>query len=373
MHTMASIPRCWASEAASVSSSQLSSLRFRSLSPATQVHSCRVHKRLQVRCSTQEELSTTREKVNLKNKDLNLPMQSELSDANVAPGDVNPEAAKKVLKEAKEKFGSATVAKALQEAKKKLGEQGPGRLALYGGAATLGVLLSGAILSSLEVYPIIPETMQIIGLACSALVASNVIQGKREKFQVSPVKAVIAIVDAGKGKVQQTSLVLPQDLDQGTVAAMERLARERDMAVNQVEEMKRQTSQYSQALAEKEALETVALQLAEERETAMSEVNILKSTVESMSDRMKGIEEMLDREIGLLKAQNQALETVALQLAQERDTAIKETANLKARSDAEKQALEEVAMQLAQERDSALLELENLMKVVANMRTPASG
>lgn len=312
--------------------------------------------------------------MNFKNKDLDLPMQSKLSDANMAPGDVTPEAAKKVLKEAKEKFGSATVSKALQEAKKKLGEQGPGKLALYGGAATLGVLFSGSILTSLEVFPVIPETMQIVGLACSALVASNVIQGKREKFQVSPVKAVIAIVDAGKkGKIQQTSLVLPQDLDQRTVAAMERLARERDMAVNQVEEMKRQTSQYSQALAEKEALETVALQLAEERETAMSEVNALKSTVESMSNRMKGIEEMLDREIGLLKSQNQALETVALQLAQERDAAIKETANLKVKSDAEKQALEEVAMQLAQERDSALLELENLMKVVANMRTPASG
>ena len=301
-------------------------------------------------------------------------MQSKQGDAIMAPGDISPEAAKKALKEAKEKFGTATVAKALQEAKRKLGEQSPGKLALYGGAATLGILLSGAILTSLEVYPVIPETMQIVGLACSALVASNVIQGKRETFKVSPVKAVIAIVDLGKkGKVQRTSLVLPQDLDQGTVAAMEQLARERDMAVNQVEEMKRQTSQYSQVLAEKEALETVALQIAEERETAMSEVNALKSTVESMSERMKGIEEMLDREISLLKSQNQALETVALQLAQERDVAIKETASLRAKSDAEKKALEEVAMQLAQERDSALLELEKLMKVVANMRTPASG
>jgi hypothetical protein len=35
---MASAPRCWASEAASVSNSQLSSLRFRSPSPAQQVN-----------------------------------------------------------------------------------------------------------------------------------------------------------------------------------------------------------------------------------------------------------------------------------------------------------------------------------------------
>ena len=314
---------------------------------------------MQVRCSTQEEFSATREKVSLKNKDLDLPMQS-------TQGDVSPDAAKRALKQAKEKFGAATVAKALQDAKRKLGEQGPGKLALYGGAAALGVLLSGALLSSLEVYPVIPETMQIVGLACSALVASNVIQGKRETFQVSPVKAVIAIVD---GTLQRTSLILPQNLDQGTVAAMERLARERDTAVNQVEQMKRQTSQ---ALTEKEALETVALQLADERETAISEVNALKATVESMSERMQGIEAMLDREVGLLKSQNQALETVALQLAQERDAAIQATATLKASSDAEKQALEEVAMQLAQERDSALLELENLMKVVASLRTPTS-
>ena len=131
-------------------------------------------------------------------------------------------------------------------------------------------------------------------------------------------------------------------------------------------------AQFPQALAEKEALEMVALELAEERETALSEVNLLKSTVESMSERMKGIEEMLDREIGLLKSQNQALETVALQLAKERDDAIQETKSLRARSDAEKQALEEVAMQLAQERDSALLELEQMMKVVASMKTTSS-
>jgi len=215
--------------------------------------------------------------------------------------------------------------------------------------------------------------MQLVGVACSILVASRVIQGQPANFEVSPVKAVIAIVDKGK-LIQQTNLVLPQDLDEGTVATMQRLARERDMAVNQVEEMKRQTSQYSQVLKEKEALETVALQLAEERETAMTEVNCLKSTVESMSVRMKGIEALLDREIGLLKSQNQALETVALQLAQERDVAIQETATLKARSETEKQALKEVAAQLAQERDNALSELADLMNVVAQMRTtPTSG
>lgn len=141
----------------------------------------------------------------------------------------------------------------------------------------------------------------------------------------------------------------------------------------QVQELKLQKSEYSRILAEKEALETVALQLAEERQAAMAEVNALKSSVEMMTDRMKGIEEMLAREVGQLKTQNHALETVALQLAQERDVAYQEVASLqesikKSKSDAVKQqALEEVAVQLAQERDSALFELESLKKFVANI------
>lgn len=318
-----------------------------------------------------------REKLNWKNKELKLPFQPRESDSNTdvdsVLGDASSGKAKKTAGSTKGNSGGNTLSNALEDAKRKLEEQGPGNLALYGGSATLAVLLSAAVLNSLDKYPLIPEAMQIVGLACSVLVASRVVRGEQEKLKVSPVKAVIAIVDIGtKGKVQQTSLVLPPDLDEGTVAAMERLARERDMAVNQVEELKRQTSQYTQALAEKEALETVALQLAEERETAMSEVNALKSTVQLMSDRMKGIEEMLEREVGLLKSQNQALETVALQLAQERDVAIREAENLKASSDAEKKALEEVAMQLAQERDSALADLETLMDMVASMRTRAS-
>lgn len=104
----------------------------------------------------------------------------------------------------------------------------------------------------------------------------------------------------------------------------------------------------------------------------MAEVNTLKSAVKSMSDRMKRIEAMLEKEVGQLKSQNQALETVALQLAQERKVAMDETANLKARSESEKQALEEVALQLAQERDDALTELDNLRKVAANMGSSAS-
>lgn len=312
-----------------------------------------------------------------KNQELNLPLQSEQNvdepSSEKPLGEVSPEDVKATLKAAREKFGRTTVTKALQQAKQQLGKQGVAKLTLFGGAAAVGVFLSGAVLASLEVLPVVPEAMQAVGLAYSVVVASRVIRGAPEKFKVSPIRAVLEIVEeGGKMTKQRTSLVMPQDLDKDTVAAMERLARERDRAVNQVAEMKRRTAEYSQVLSEKEALETVALQLAEERETAMAEVNTLKSAVESMSDRMKGIEAMLEKEVGQLRSQNQALETVALQLAQERKVAMEETANLKARSESEKQALEEVAMQLAQERDDALAELGSLRKVVANMGSSAS-
>lgn len=314
--------------------------------------------------------------MNVKNQDLNLPLQSKQTDVDTAvqtPGDPSPEDLKETLEAARAKFGRMTVTEALQEAKRTLGKQGVAKLTLFGGAAAVGVFLSTAILTSLEVLPLVPEAMQTVGLAYSVLVASRVIRGAPEKFKVSPIRAVLEIVEEGEKKqVQRTSLVMPQDMDKVTVAAMERLARERDMAVNRVAEMKRRTAEYSQVVAEKEALETVALQLAEERETAMAEVNTLKAAVESMSDRMQGIEAMLEKEVGMLKSQNEALETVALQLAQERNAAMEETANLKARSGAEKQALEEVAMQLARERDDALAELDGLRQVVANMGSSTS-
>jgi hypothetical protein len=109
----------------------------------------------------------------------------------------------------------------------------------------------------------------------------------------------------------------------------------------------------------------------------MSEVTALKSAVETMTTRMAGIEQMLEREVGQLKVQNEALETVTLQLAQERDSALQEIAKLQevvksqARSETEKHALEEIALQLAQERDNALFELKNLKQMVPNLGPPA--
>lgn len=212
---------------------------------------------MQVRCSMQEEKVNTTKKIS---QSLDLPLQS-MDDTNIAEA-VSPEDVKETLKAARAQFGRTSVTKALQDAKQQLGKQGVAKLTLIGGAAAVGIFLSGALLSSLEVLPVVPEAMQAVGLAYSVVVASRVIRGSPEKFKVSPVRAVLEILEQGE---ERTNLVMPGGLDPSTVEAMERLARERDQAVNQVAEMK---AEYSQALAEKQALETVALQLAAERETA---------------------------------------------------------------------------------------------------------
>jgi len=162
---------------------------------------------LQVRCCIQEE------RVNVKQtQELNLPLQSKQNkDVSATIGYLSPEDVKETLKAAREKFGRTTVTKALQEAKRQLGKQGVAKLTLFGGAAAVGVFLSGSLLTSLEVLPMVPEAMQTVGLAYSVLVASRVIRGDPEKFKVSPIRAVLEIVEEGeKKKVQRTSLVMPQ-------------------------------------------------------------------------------------------------------------------------------------------------------------------
>ena len=215
---------------------------------------CRLsRRRTQVACSYSEEFPVVKEKLN-KKQELNLPLQpkKESKTATTNTSSASSEV-KEALKAAKEKYGEETVTKNLKEAKKKFGKQGVGKLMLFGGAATLGLILSGAVLTSLEVLPLVPEAMQAVGLAYSVLVASRVIQGKNQTFTMSPVRAVIEIIDVGKtSQKERTSLVLPEDLEEGVVVAMERLAMERDAAVNQAQQMKMQTSEVSRILAEKE-------------------------------------------------------------------------------------------------------------------------
>jgi hypothetical protein len=104
---------------------------------------------------------------------------------------------KEALQAAKKKYGKMTVSEALQEAKKHVGKDGLAKLALFGGVASVGLLLSGAVLTSLELLPLAPEALQIIGVAYSLLLASQLLQGKPAEFAVSPIKAVLELVDSG--------------------------------------------------------------------------------------------------------------------------------------------------------------------------------
>lgn len=54
------------------------------------------------------------------------------------------------------------------------------------------------------------------------------------------------------------------------------------------------------------------------------QVIALKQAVDAMSDRMRTVENTLQQDLEPLKQSSQALETVALQLASERDSALKE-------------------------------------------------
>jgi len=104
---------------------------------------------------------------------------------------------KEALQAAKKKYGKMTVSEALQEAKKHVGKDGLAKLALFGGVGSVGLLVSGAVLTSLELLPLAPEALQIIGVAYSLLLASQLVQGKPAEFAVSPIKAVLELVDSG--------------------------------------------------------------------------------------------------------------------------------------------------------------------------------
>jgi len=120
---------------------------------------------------------------------------------------------KEALQAAKKKYGKMTVSEALQEAKKRVGKYGLAKLALFGGVASIGLLLSGAVLTSLELLPLAPEALQIIGVAYSLVLASQLLQGKPAEFAVSPIKAVLELVDSGNVNPHNPKKSLISSLD----------------------------------------------------------------------------------------------------------------------------------------------------------------
>ncbi|KAL3683050.1 hypothetical protein R1sor_001072 [Riccia sorocarpa] len=325
-------------------------------------------RKVKVMCSSTEDYTPAKE---IPKQNLNLPISSE--EAPRSDDNSNTDAESNVYEE--EKLG--TVSEVFEGAVKAVKEAPALTVAqwiLFGAVGTFGLAVSSSILKTLAFFPFAPEALQTVGVAYSLLLASQVIQGKSISFPPpSPFKAMVQFADSGETSSEATIQEKSKD-----DPVLRKLVKERDTAVKQMQEMKKAAVSIARVKAEKEALEAVSLQLADERDGAMAEVAALKDAVVAMTNRIKAIEEMLDREVSQLKKQNEALETVALQLAAERDSAVQEAEDLKETAGAysqlqeQMQGLETVAVELAHERDTALAEIEDLKKVVANLRESAS-
>ncbi|CAK9866947.1 unnamed protein product [Sphagnum jensenii] len=181
----------------------------------SQVASCRrcqrrLGARIFVKCVCQDESPVLEEKVKpLQPAELNLPLEITPTSHETLHSRKGLETAaqmlrhgsrqqmKEALQAAKKKYGKMTVSEALQEAKKHVGKDGLAKLALFGGVGSVGLLVSGAVLTSIELLPLAPEALQIIGVAYSLLLASQLLQGKPAELAVSPIKAVLELVDSG--------------------------------------------------------------------------------------------------------------------------------------------------------------------------------
>ncbi|GAQ80213.1 hypothetical protein KFL_000490030 [Klebsormidium nitens] len=245
-----------------------------------------------------------------------------------------------------------------------------GTAAMFSGAAAMSVLMSGAVLHSIDVVPLVPAALQLLGVSASSWFALRYVSTKAgARIPPSPIRALSQLLDQRPGGSNLDLSAVP-NLDEETKRKLKVLAEERDAALAEMEKVKASTGKVARLVAEKEALEAVAMQLAEERDEAMGEVRALKGAVDAMTERMRAIEAMLAQEVGELRQQNQALETVALQLASERDSALAKVAELQKLADetnraaAERDAVQLVAARLADERDSALSALKSLRKGV---------
>lgn len=336
-----------------------------------------------MRCSYKEDFQTLDQmSAPFTPSELRLPLgrqsseEAEASDEEGKPKEANTGTVDPVMASTK----NETVADVLNAAIKAMEGLTVAQLALYGGVTVAGLFILESILTSLEGVPLFPEALQLIGVLYTILLASRIFQGKSVNLTPSPVKAIMELVENGDSKFQRTNL--PQDLDIQVLATIEKIAKERDEAVNEMEDLRRMADKYARVVVEKEAVEAVAMQLAKERDEALSEVTALKQAVDAMSDRMRSIEKVLQQELEPLKQSTIALETVALQLASERDSALKELSELKevvARaklSEEEKIALQSLASQLAEERDQALSEnkkLEKILEEIQTARAPVAG
>eukprot|EP00271_Cylindrocystis_brebissonii_P012100 TRINITY_DN30190_c0_g1_i1.p1 TRINITY_DN30190_c0_g1~~TRINITY_DN30190_c0_g1_i1.p1 ORF type:complete len:543 (+),score=147.78 TRINITY_DN30190_c0_g1_i1:75-1703(+) len=251
-------------------------------------------------------------------------------------------------------------------------------LALYAGVGIVGTVVASNVLHYLDDIPVLGGVMELAGITYVTIITARYLNSGLKKLTLtptSPMKAMIRLsVESSKPLEMLDGTVdvrLPKGLAPRIRKALQQLVEQRNAAIRQVEEMKAAGSELERIQAEKEALQAVALQLASERDDAMSEVTALRAAVSNMTERMRSIEAMLADEVARLREQNVALETVAHALASERDEAIKEVSTMKItvrRSDQEKTELDKLASELIEERDAALAEVHELFKVVVSLQ-----
>ncbi|CAI5527563.1 unnamed protein product [Closterium sp. Naga37s-1] len=243
------------------------------------------------------------------------------------------------------------------------------------GLAVLGVVFATSLLGSLDSVPLAPEFMQTIGVVYCALVARQYFTKRKIAVAPTPLTAIQTLfpntTSDADAEPEAPASRIPEGMGEGVQGRLRALEAERDVAVAAAGEMRRAGQEMARVVAEKEALEAVALQLADERDSAIAEVTALKTAVNAMTERMRAIEAMLASEVQRLQEQNLALETVALQLADERDSAIKQASELRsafeAQREEDKRVLEMLAAQLIEERNAAVKEVQELKQVVAGL------
>lgn len=238
-----------------------------------------------------------------------------------------------------------------------------GTVAAYTGVATIGTLMASSLLGSIDTLPIIPATMQAVGMAYCGLVTTRYFNGSRRLSlePLSPMQAILEFVDGPSITLKANKKA------EGSQLAVQK----NELGIQQLQQL---GTQLGRVVAEKEALQAVAKQLSAERDEATAEVNALKVAVHSMTERMKSIEAMLEREVKELHTQNAALELLAGSLAIERDEAVVKVGEVEGQLvvvSREKESIEALACDLILERDEAMAEVEELKRINSNLSEAA--
>ncbi|GJP65111.1 hypothetical protein CLOP_g22015 [Closterium sp. NIES-67] len=240
-----------------------------------------------------------------------------------------------------------------------------GTAAAASGLAVLGVVFATSLLGSLDSVPLAPEFMQTIGVVYCALVARQYFTKRKIPAAPTPITAIQTLfpnIASDESAPDSPASRIPRAWARACRGGCARWRRRGTWRWRRRGRCGVRGRRWRAWVAEKEALEAVTA---------------LKTAVNAMTERMRAIEAMLASEVQRLQEQNLALETVALQLADERDSAIKQASELRAAFEAQreedKRVLEMLAAQLIEERNAAVKEVHELKQVVAGLAEATGG